>query len=150
IIGKTIPFAVIGMIDLGIVTTVGILWFGVPFNGNPLLLILGALFYLLPALGMGLLISTLSKTQQEAFMLSFLVIMPVILLSGFMFPISSMPKVFQEVTLLNPVRHFLEIIRGIFLKGAGLTVLWPQFVWLLGMGLALIGISASRFQKTAG
>ncbi len=150
IIGKTIPFAVIGMIDLGIVTTMGILWFGVPFNGNPLLLILGALFFLLPALGMGLLISTQSKTQQEAFMLSFLVMMPVILLSGFMFPISSMPEVFQDVTLFNPVRHFLEIIRGIFLKGAGLTVLWPQFVWLLAMGLALIGIAASRFQKTAG
>ncbi|GAB4328508.1 MAG: ABC transporter permease [Candidatus Zixiibacteriota bacterium] len=150
IIGKTIPFAVIGMIDLGIVSIVGILWFGIPFNGNPLLLVLGTLFYLLPALGMGLLISTVSRTQQEAFMLSFLVVMPVILLSGFMFPVSSMPEVFQHATLLNPVRHFLEIIRGIFLKGAGLTVLWPQFVWLLGMGVALIGFSASRFQKTVG
>jgi ABC-2 type transport system permease protein len=149
IIGKTIPFAIIGLIDLGLVTTVGILWFGIPFNGNPILLIVSCMVYLLPTLGLGLLISTVSKTQQEAFMLSFLVLMPVILLSGFMFPVSSMPEIFQQTTLLNPVRHFLEIIRGIFLKGAGISVLWPQLLWLAGMGIAVMALAASRFQKTA-
>lgn len=149
IIGKTVPFAVIGLIDLGLVSTVGILWFDIPFRGNPLLLVVGCMAYLLPTLGMGLLISTVSKTQQEAFMLSFLVVMPIILLSGFLFPVSSMPWFFQKLTVFNPVRHFLEIIRAIFLKGADIRVLWPQFLWLLGMGVAVMGLAASRFQKTA-
>ncbi|HWO57354.1 MAG TPA: ABC transporter permease [bacterium] len=149
IIGKTIPFAIIGLIDLGLVSTVAVLWFGIPFNGNPVLLVVGCMVYLLPTLGMGLLISTVSTTQQEAFMLSFLVLMPVILLSGFMFPVSSMPEIFQQMTLLNPVRHFLEIIRGIFLKGAGISVLWPQLLWLAGMGIAAMALAASRFRKTA-
>ena len=149
IIGKTIPFAIIGLLDLFLVSMVGILWFGVPFHGNPLLLLFGCILYLLPALGTGLLISTLSQTQQEAFMLSFLVLMPTILLSGFMFPVSSMPEFFQYLTMLNPVRHFLEIIRGIFLKGAGINVLWPQFLWLLAMGVTVIAFAASRFKRTA-
>ena len=149
IIGKTIPFAIIGLVDLMIVTSVALLWFRVPFVGNPLLLLLASILYLLPALGMGLLISTISNTQQEAFMLSFLILMPTILLSGFMFPVRSMPELFQHLTLFNPVRHFLEIDRSIFLKGAGLDVLWPQYLWLLAMGAGVITVAASRFKKTA-
>jgi ABC-2 type transport system permease protein len=149
IIGKTIPFALIGLADLMIVTVVALLWFNVPFVGNPLLLLLASILYLVPALGMGLLISTISNTQQEAFMLSFLILMPTILLSGFMFPVRSMPALFEHMTLLNPVRHFLEIDRGIFLKGSGLDVLWPQFLWLFGMGAGVITVAASRFRKTA-
>jgi ABC-2 type transport system permease protein len=98
---------------------------------------------------MGLLISTISNTQQEAFMLSFLILMPTLLLSGFMFPVSSMPELFRHLTLFNPVRHFLEIDRSIFLKGAGLNVLWPQYLWLFVMGAGAIAVAASRFKKTA-
>jgi ABC-2 type transport system permease protein len=103
---------------------------------------------LLSALGLGLLISTISNTQQEAVMTSFLLLMPLILLSGFMFPVSSMPVAFQWLTLLNPVRHFLEIVRAIFLKGAGLEALWPQFLALLAMGVGLLWFAATRFHKT--
>jgi ABC-2 type transport system permease protein len=149
IIGKMIPFALIGLVDLVLVTSVALLWFHVPFAGNPLLLLLASILYLVPALGMGLLISTVSNTQQEAFMLSFLILMPTILLSGFMFPVRSMPEVFQHLTLFNPVRHFLEIDRSIFLKDAGLKTLWPQYVWLLAMGAGVIAVASSRFKKTA-
>ncbi|OGF24264.1 MAG: ABC transporter permease [Candidatus Eisenbacteria bacterium RBG_19FT_COMBO_70_11] len=148
IAGKTIPFAIIGLFDLALVTTVALLWFRVPFNGNLLLLVLGSVFYLLSGLGIGLLISTVSSTQQEAFLANFLVFMPAILLSGFVFPVSSMPALFQWITLLNPVRHYLVIVRGLFLKGVGLPALWPEFVWLLVLGVALLGFASTRFHKT--
>ena len=147
--GKTIPFAVIGLVDLVLVTAIARFWFQVPFRGAPLQLLLGSLLYLMAGLGMGLLISTISKTQQEAFLTSFLVFMPTLLLSGFMFPISSMPEPFQWLTLINPMRHYLEIVRGIFLKGAGIDALWPQFLALLAMGVGLLWLAASRFQKRA-
>src|SRR5581483_11183220 len=127
IAGKCIPFAVIGMADLLIVTAVGLLWFEVPFRGSFLLLLLASLLYLLSGLGIGLFVSTISNTQQEAFMGMFLIFLPAVLLSGFMFPVSSMPEIFQWLTLVNPVRHYLEIVRAIFLKGTGFTPLWPQY-----------------------
>jgi len=145
--GKTIPFAVIGIVDLVIVTTIAILWFGIPFEGSLLLLFLASVLYLLSALGIGLLISTISKTQQEAFMASFLFFMPAILLSGFMFPVSSMPAVFEWITLLNPVRHYIEIVRALFLKGAGLVSLWSQFAALAVLGTALLGFATLRFRQ---
>jgi len=150
IAGKTIPFALIGLVDLGVVTAVALLWFEVPFAGNFLTLLLASVLYLLSGLGLGLLISTVSKTQQEAFMASFLVFMPTILLSGFMFPVTSMPEVFQWLTLVNPTRHYLEIVRGIFLKGVGVAELWVQFVALLVLGTALLGFAGGRFRKTVG
>ena len=148
-IGKTVPFAIIGMADMVLILVVALLWFQVPFQGNLLLLLLAALLYLLSTLGLGLLISTISNTQQEAMLSSFLVIMPMMLLSGFMFPVSSMPDAFQWLTLLNPLRHFLEIVRAIFLKGAGLDALWPQFLALLVMGVGLLSVATRRFHKTA-
>lgn len=148
--GKTIPFAVIGLIDLVLVFAIAFLWFQIPFRGSALLLLLASLLYLLSALGIGLFISTISKTQQEAFMASFLVYMPTILLSGFMFPVSSMPDVFQWLTLLNPMRHYLEIVRTIFLKGAGLEALWLQYVALTVMGAGILSFAAARFQKRIG
>ncbi len=148
ILGKTLPFALIGLADLLLITTVALLWFHVPFHGNLLLLLVAGVLYLLSALGIGLLISTVSGTQQEAMMTSFLFIMPLMLLSGFMFPVSSMPVVFQWLTLLNPLRHFLEIVRAVFLKGAGFGALWPQFLALALMGAALLGFAATRFHKT--
>ncbi len=148
ILGKSIPFALIGLFDLVLVTTVAILWFRVPFQGNFLWLLLAGLLYLQSALGIGLLISTISNTQQEAFMSSFLFFMPALLLSGFMFPVSSMPSAIRWVTAFNPVTHFLIIVRGLFLKGAGLPTLWPHFVVLLAMGVVLLGFASTRFQKT--
>jgi ABC-2 type transport system permease protein len=150
IAGKTFPFALIAFFDLVLVTTLAVLWFEVPFRGSLLLLILASALFLLPALGTGLLISTVSSTQQEAFMATFLTFMPAMLLSGFMFPVSSMPAVFRWVTWLNPLRHYLEIVRGVFLKGAGLSVLWPQHLALLVLGVALLGLAASRFDKRLG
>jgi ABC-2 type transport system permease protein len=149
IAGKTIPFALIGLVDIAIVTTVALAWFGIPFRGNPLLLLLASVLFLLSGLGLGLLISTISKTQQEAFLTTFLVFLPGMLLSGFMFPVSSMPGVFQWITLLNPLRHFIEIVRAVFLKGAGLDALWSQMLALLLIGGTLLSVATARFRATA-
>lgn len=147
--GKALPFALIGLADLVLVTGIALLWFRVPLRGNPAHLLLGSLFYLMAGLGMGLLISTISKTQQEAFLTSFLVFMPTLLLSGFMFPISSMPQPFQWLTLVNPMRHYLEVVRGVFLKGAGFSALWHQYLALFVMGVGFLWLAASRFDKRA-
>jgi ABC-2 type transport system permease protein len=147
ILGKTIPFALIGLFDLGLISAVAILHFGVPFRGSALLLIFAAILFLVCALGIGLLISTLSKTQQEAFLSSFLVFMPAMLLSGFMFPVSSMPKIFQLLTLVNPLRHFLEIVRGLFLKGVGFADVLPQLGALALIGTLLLSLAAARFSR---
>jgi ABC-2 type transport system permease protein len=145
--GKALPFALIGLVDLTLVTTLAILWFGVPFKGNLLVLLAASVLFLLSALGLGLFISTISSTQQEAFMATFLTFMPAILLSGFMFPVSSMPVLFRWLTLANPLRHYLEIVRAVFLKGAGFSALAPQFLALALMGVGLLTFAASRFRK---
>jgi ABC-2 type transport system permease protein len=150
ILGKTIPFAVIGLVDLALITAVALLWFHVPFKGSALLLLLASIVYILSALGVGLFISTISRTQQEAFMAVFLVFMPTMLLSGFMFPVSSMPPLFRWLTLANPMRHYLEIVRGIFLKGAGFGALWHQFLALFLMGVGVLWLAADRFRRRAG
>jgi ABC-2 type transport system permease protein len=147
IAGKTIPFALIGLVDLGLVATVALFWFGVPLIGSVMLLVAASVLFLLSGLGVGLLVSAVSKTQQEAFMTTFLIFQPTMLLSGFMFPVSSMPEPFQWLTLANPLRHYLEIVRGIFLKGAGLVALWPQYLWLLVMGTAILWFASTRFSK---
>jgi len=150
IIGKTIPFALIGITDLVVITTVAILWFGIPFRGSFFQLFVASVLYLLSALGIGLFISTISSTQQEAFMSSFLVFMPTILLSGFMFPVNSMPRIFQWMTLANPMRHYLEIVRATFLKGAGFENLLPQFGALTLIGATIILLAVRRFDKHVG
>ncbi len=149
ILGKTIPFALIGLVDLALIAAVALLWFQVPFRGSLLLLLLASVLYILSALGVGLFISTISRTQQEAFMSVFLVFMPTMLLSGFMFPVSSMPSLFRWATLVNPMRHYLEIVRGIFLKGAGLGALWQQFFALFVIGLGILWLAADRFRRRA-
>jgi ABC-2 type transport system permease protein len=148
IIGKTVPFAIIGLADLVIITTVALLWFRVPFQGSFALLFLAGVLYLLSTLGLGLLISTISNTQQEAMMTGFLVIMPLMLLSGFMFPVTSMPSLFQWLTLANPLRHFLDIVRAVFLKGAGPGALWPQLLALAIIGGTVLVLAIRRFHKT--
>lgn len=147
ILGKTLPFVVISYIDVLLVTAVGVLWFDIPIRGSFTLLLFGAGLYLMSTIGVGLFISTISRTQQQALMSSFFFYLPAVLLSGFMFPISNMPEAAQWITYVNPLTYFLVIIRGIFLKGSGLAVLWPQFAALAVLGFVLLGASSLRFQK---
>jgi len=149
IAGKTIPFGLVAMFDLVIITAVALLWFRVPFLGQAPILLLAALLFLMSALGLGLLISTVSHTQQEAFLSTFLLMMPLMMLSGFMFPVTSMSPAFQYLTLLNPLRHYLEIVRAVFLKGAGLDALWRQYLALAWIGGSVLVLAARRFRKTA-
>jgi ABC-2 type transport system permease protein len=146
-LGKTIPFALVGMFDVLMVTVLALIIFHVPLRGSLLLLFFGAALYVMTTLGMGLFISMVSQTQQQAMMLSFFFTFPVILLSGFAFPIANMPPVIQWVTYLNPMRYFLEIVRAVFLKGVGLEILWPKFVALAVLGVAILGINSVRFHK---
>lgn len=147
IAGKSIPVAIIGLFDVAVVSLLAVFYFGIPFRGSVIHLLAASLVYLLSGLGFGLLISTISKTQQEAFMATILVFMPSLLLSGFMFPIRSMPPFFQIVTLANPVRHYMKVIRAIFLKGAGPSALWPEHTALLLIGSAVFIFAVSRFEK---
>lgn len=148
IAGKTLPFGIIALFDLVLVTVVSLLWFRIPFLGQGPLLLLAAVLYLLTTLGLGLLVSTVSNTQQEAFLSTFLLFMPMMMLSGFMFPVTSMPEPFQWLTLLNPLRHYIEIVRAIFLKGAGLDALARQFAALTVMGTVVLWFASTRFHKT--
>ena len=149
ILGKSIPFAGIALINLTIVTIVALLWFKIPLRGSVPLLIAASFLYILSGLGLGLLISTFSSTQQEAFMSTFLVIMPAILLSGFLFPVSSMPEPVQWITIVNPVRHYIDVVRGIFLKGSGFDILWTRLAALALIGCTTLTIAAMRFRKTS-
>jgi ABC-2 type transport system permease protein len=148
ILGKTVPFFVVGMGIAGLVTIVGILWFQVPFVGNPFVFFLGATLYLLSLLALGLLISTVCSTQQQAFATNFFVLNPFFILSGFSFPISSMPDVLQWLTYGNPLRYFLVVIRGTFLKGIGLDILWPDFLAMAAIAVVLLTVSILRFRKS--
>ncbi|MBU0946396.1 MAG: ABC transporter permease [Proteobacteria bacterium] len=148
ILGKTVPFALIGFADVVLITLIGVFWFEVPIRGNLGLLFLATSLYLMTTLAIGLLISTVSQTQQQAMMSTFFFYFPAVLLSGFMFPIANMPVVVQWLTYLNPLRYFLVIIRGIFLKGVGPEILWPQMLALLVMGLTTLWMASSRFKKT--
>jgi len=146
-LGKMIPFALVGLVDLTVVLLVALYWFRVPFRGSIFVLYGGAGLFLLCTLGLGLVISTFSRTQQQAQLLNFFFTMPSILLSGFMFPISNMPRVIQWLTYTVPMRYFLTVVRGVFLKGVGPEVLWPHGLALLGLGVALFALGALRFTK---
>ena len=148
ILGKTVPFFLIGLVDVALVTTVGVLWFGVPFVGSIWVLLLGASLFLIAALGMGLLLSTLSRTQQQAFALNFFFINPFMILSGFAFPISAMPVVLQWFTRINPLRYFLVVIRAVLLKGVGPEILWPSMLAMAALGAPLLTLSVLRFNKS--
>jgi ABC-2 type transport system permease protein len=147
-LGKTVPAAIICLIDLFLVSAVAVLWFGIPMRGSLLVLLPAALIYIISGLAVGLLISTISRTQQEAFMSLFLFLLPAIILSGFFYPISSMPEMFQWLTLLNPVRHFLEVVRPVFLKGAGFGELWRQYVALALIAAVTLQLAIARFRRT--
>jgi ABC-2 type transport system permease protein len=146
-IGKTLPFAVVGLLDVALVTTAAFVIFHIPLRGSLLLLLANAALFLLTSLGAGLFISTISQTQQQAMMSSFFFAMPCFMLSGFAFPIHNMPIEVQYLTFLNPLRYFVEIVRGIFLKGTGISVLWPQTLALAVYGVGVVTLSALRFRK---
>jgi ABC-2 type transport system permease protein len=148
ILGKTIPFFLVGLADVALITAVGTLWFQVPFRGSPLVLLLGTVLFLSCTLSVGLLISTLCSTQQQAFASGFFFLNPAFILSGFSFPISSMPPAMRALTYLGPLRYFLVIVRGTFLKGVGLRVLWPQMLALAGLTAILLTVSVLRFRKS--
>jgi ABC-2 type transport system permease protein len=148
ILGKTIPFALIGFLDVVLISVVAVFWFDVPIRGNPALLFGATGLYLMSTLGVGLFISTVSRTQQQAMMTAFFFMQPAILLSGFIYPIANMPWAVQQMTYLNPLRYFLVIIRGVFLKGVGLSILWPQMAALGLLGAVLLALATSRFRKT--
>lgn len=147
ILGKTLPFFLIGLFDVSLIAVVGTLWFQVPFRGSILVFYTGAVLFLLCMLGVGLLISTVSATQQQALVTSFFFIMPAITFSGFGFPISTMPHWLQYLTYLSPLRYFLIVLRGTYLKGVGLDVLWPQMAAMLILGLGLLTTATLRFHK---
>jgi ABC-2 type transport system permease protein len=146
-LGKTLPVTLIGLIDLALVSLIAVAWFGIPMRGSVLALLPAALLYIVAGLSFGLLISTISKTQQEAFMSMFLFVVPAIILSGFFYPIVAMPSFFQWLTLLNPVRHFLEIVRAIFLKGSGVADLWPQYMALTLLAALALWSAIVRFGR---
>lgn len=150
IVGKLVPFAIVGYINVTIVTCIALFWFKIPLRGSILLLIGSTALFLMSTLGFGLLISTISRTQQQAMMSSFMFTFPAMLLSGFAFPIENMPASIQFATYLNPLRYYLVIIRGIFLKGIGLGILWPQLAALALLGSVVLLFAVGRFRKSVG
>lgn len=150
IMGKLMPYAIIGLIDVLLVIAVTIFWFEVPLRGSLTLLLGLSLVYVLNTLGLGLFVSTISQTQQQAMMTAaFFFLMPMVYLSGFIFPIENMPAAIQPITYAIPLRYYLVIVRGIFLKGVGLETLWPQALALLALGTTIFGLSIMRSTKRA-
>lgn len=148
IIGKTIPFIVFGFIDVLIVTFVMVFWFGIAVRGSFLFLMAASFIYVLSSLGLGLFISTVSRTQQQAMMVAmFGVLLPMNFLSGFAFPIENMPGWIQPITYLIPLRYYITILRGVILKGDGFLQLIPQTAALLGIGILILAASSLRFRK---
>ncbi len=148
ILGKLIPFAILGIVSMTLVLSVMTFWFGIYVKGSLTFLFVSSFIFMLSTLGLGLFVSTISRTQQQAMITAaFLVIMPMIFLSGFSFPVENMPVIIQYVTYFIPLRYFLVIIRGIVLKGLGLSELWIECTVLLSMGVFILISSSLRFRK---
>ncbi len=149
IAGKLLPYGLIGVIDVFLVVAVAVLWFEIPLRGSFLLLFALSLVYLLCTLGLGLFVSTVARNQQQAMMTAvFFFMMPMIYLSGFIFPIENMPAVIRPLTYLIPLRYYLVIVRGIFLKGVGLETFWLDALLMLAWGVTVIGLATMRSKKT--
>jgi ABC-2 type transport system permease protein len=150
VVGKLLPYGLIGMVDVLLVVGVAVFWFEIPLRGSFLLLVAMSVLYVLCTLALGLFISTVSATQQQAMMTAtFFFMMPMIYLSGFIFPIENMPAVMRAVTYVIPLRYFLVIVRGIFLKGIGLDLLWPQAAALAAWGFIMLSLAVARSRKRA-
>jgi ABC-2 type transport system permease protein len=147
VVGKTLPFALLGLLDVIMIALIGVFWFEVPLRGNPFILLLGNVLFLMSSVGIGLFISTICSTQQQAQISTFFFSMPAFILSGFVFPLENLPTWIQYLTYANPLRYFLVIIRGVFLKANGLDILWPQMLALAVLGGLMILMSSLRFQK---
>jgi ABC-2 type transport system permease protein len=150
IAGKTIPFAILGMAVWAFASTVGVLWFGIPVVGNIGLLALLALAFIFTTLGLGVLISTLAGTQQQALFITWFFLQMFVLLSGLFYPIENMPRWAQAITLINPLRYFIVIVRELLLKGAGLDALWGELRSLLIIGVTVFAVATLRFHKRSG
>jgi ABC-2 type transport system permease protein len=150
VIGKTVPYVVIGFIDVVIILTAGHYLFSLPVRGSLVTLLGAVLIYLLTSVGSGLFISTFSRTQQQAMLTSMFVLMPAVILSGFFFPITSMPQWAQILTLANPLRYFIAVLRSVLIKGSGPAVIWPEATSLLVLGALIFSGSLARFRRRLG
>lgn len=150
LLGKTLPFLLLGTVITIVLTPVAILWFGIPFRGSFLLMVSTALLYMVSCIGFGLLVGAASETQQQALMLSMFAIVPQILLSGFIFPISAMPEVIQWISYILPSRYFLIVVRAVFLKGVGAAFFTPELISLAVLSAALFSLAAFRFRRSMG
>jgi ABC-2 type transport system permease protein len=148
ILGKTVPFFLIGLFDAILISAFGTLWFGVPLRGSIGVLALGTVLFLMCVLAIGLFISTVSRTQQQAMVTAFFFIMPAILFSGFGSPISSMPEAMQWLTYLNPLRYYQDVLRSVYLKGSGISALWQEMAAMGLLSIIMLTISVLRFQKS--
>lgn len=147
ILGKILPYAIVSLVQTTLIFLFGVFWFGVPFRGNVLLLYLVSIIFLLASVGQGLFVSTISKTRQQAILTTMIFLMPSFMLSGFIFPVENMPRPIYLLTFLVPMRYFLEIIRGMFLKGTGIIELWPQTLLLTIFATTTFVLSVLRFHK---
>jgi ABC-2 type transport system permease protein len=147
-LGKVLPFSVVGFVQMSVVLVLGSVLFDVPVRGSLLLLYGVAVFFIIASLGLGLFVSTLVRTQVQAMQLSFFFILPTILLSGFMFPRDAMPPVAQWLGAIFPITYFLDIVRAILLKGVGLGAIWPEVTVLLAFSVVLVTLSTLRFHKS--
>jgi ABC-2 type transport system permease protein len=147
ILGKTIPCFAIEVITLGVITPLAFLLYDIPFRGSFVFFIAAALLFLITSSGIGVTISAFCKTQQQAILTSFMFLQPAVLLSGYAFPIENMPTVVQYLTYLNPLRYFITIVRGVFLKGVGWEILWPQVIPIVLMGIFYIGWASLLFKR---
>ncbi len=150
LLGKALPGFIIGLLEAGLISTLVVVWFHVPFTGSLLALILGIILFLWAAIGLGLMISSLANTQQQGLLGVFLFLVPAVILSGFSTPIANMPEPVQWLTFLNPMRYFLVIVRGVFLEGAGLALLWPQYWPLALLAVASMSTAHWRFRTHMG
>jgi ABC-2 type transport system permease protein len=148
VIAKITPYVIVSMVDVVIILLVGTLWFGVPIRGSLLLLLTLTGLFLLPNLGIGLVVSTIARTQQQAQFMVMPIMLPTFFLSGFLFPISTLPAALQVISRFVPVTYFLVIVRSIVIKGAGLELLLPQVGALTVFSVALMGFAALRFRKS--
>lgn len=146
ILAKTLPTFVIGLLALGPALLIARA-FGVPFRGDPLTLVIISAVFLVSGIATGLVVATITRTMQQALLVAFFILIPVLFLSGTMTPIESMPSAVQLLTRLSPVRYYMEALQGVFLKGVGLDVLWPQVLWMLALGLVLFSGSALFFRR---
>jgi ABC-2 type transport system permease protein len=147
IVGKMLPFGIVAFTDIMVISIIAIGYFKVPFNGSYVFMLFSSVFFIMCSLAVGLYISTISRTQQQAVLSTFLFFLPAILFSGFMFPIYAMPPVIQVITFADPLRYFIDIIRGVFLKGVGFSRLWPDVAALMALGAIMLFFAVRRFKR---